>query len=70
MMALKEGSQYGLLSRDFITGSNISCIQVKLTDAALKVIEDNTAGNVRFILFTLLEYTFRTHRHDRPVVVA
>ncbi|XP_067934468.1 RNA polymerase II elongation factor ELL2-like [Watersipora subatra] len=45
MMALKEGSQYGLLARDTVTAPKISCIQVKLTDAALKLIEDIKPGN-------------------------
>lgn len=56
MMALKEGSQYGLLSRDSITASNISCIQMKLTDAALKTIEDIKPGNVWLKLYNLLSH--------------
>lgn len=45
-MALWQAGEYGLQSRDNVTSSNLSCIHVKLTDAALKVIEDLQNGNV------------------------
>lgn len=46
MMALKEDSSYGLFSRDSLTAANISCIHVKLTDSALRFIEDSVKSNV------------------------
>ena len=45
-MALREAGEYGLQSRDSVTSSNLSCVHVKLTDAALKVIEDLQNGSV------------------------
>ena len=43
---MREAGEYGLQSRDSVTSSNLSCVHVKLTDAALKVIEDLQNGSV------------------------
>ena len=50
MMALKEDSRYGLFSRDSLTAANITCIHVKLTDSALRFIEDSVKSNVCVIV--------------------
>lgn len=54
-MALEEACEYGLLSRDTVTASNISCVHVKLTDSALKVIEDLKNGNVSVAFLNLIK---------------
>jgi len=45
-MALLDGCEYGLVSKDHLTSANLSCVHVKLTDAALKAIEDRLKINV------------------------
>lgn len=40
METLKEGSQYELLSTSAVGSGNMSVVHVKLTDTALKAIED------------------------------